>query len=324
MLLPRPYRRGDMKGSDGMIRRILILMAVLMLALPCTAQAEWYRAIKEAENELNAADDLDKKWINILLIGSDTRSDKKDAERSDTMMICSVNLDAGEIKLTSLERDMWVEIPGRSGHHKLNAAHSYGGPELLMKTINTLFHMNVTHYVSVNFYDFCGIVDLLGGVTVPLTAAEISVINSTVSASDYGDTDYTPIPKGASEAHLNGAQALAYVRIRKIDDDFGRTARQRTLLSALLHGVIGRPVMDLVALYDDAYSRLSTNYSPGDLLAIAQTVAGHAMGDMPQLSLPTPEHFHYDESNGVSKVVYDSEATVRQLHEFIYGGAEEE
>ena len=313
-----------MKGSDGMIRRIMILMAALMLALPCPARAEWYRAIKEAQNELNAADDLDERWINILLIGSDTRSQEKNAERSDTMMICSVNLKEGKIKLTSLERDMWVEIPGRSGHHKLNAAHAYGGPELLMKTINTLFHMNVTHYVSVNFYDFCGIIDLFGGVTVPLTSSEIRVINETVASSDYGDTKYDPIPGGVSEAHLNGAQALAYVRIRKIDDDFHRTARQRTLLSAMLNNAIGMPVMDLVSLYDGAYSRLSTNYSPGDLLAIALSVAGHAMGDLPQLSLPTPEHFHYDESNGISKVVYDSEATVRQLHEFIYGDAEEE
>ena len=307
-----------------MIRRILILATVLMLALPCTAQAEWYRKIKEAENELEAANDLDENWINILLIGSDTRSDEKNAERSDTMMICSVNLKEGAIKLTSLERDMWVQIPGRSGFHKLNAAHAYGGPELLMKTINILFHMNVTHYVSVNFYDFCQIIDLFGGVTVPLTAAEIGVINKTAASSDYGDTAYEPIPGGVSEAHLNGAQALAYVRIRKIDDDFHRTARQRTLLSALLNDVIGRPIMDLVELYDGAYSRIATNYSPGDLLAIALSVAGHAMGDLPQLSLPSPGNFHYDESNGISKVVYDSEATVQELHQFIYGSPEAE
>lgn len=306
-----------------MSRRILILLLALLLALPLGARAEWYTAYKE-KTDLNAAEDLDESWTNILLIGSDTRTGQENVERSDVMMICSVNLDEGEIKLTSLERDMWVDIPGVEGKHKLNAAHSYGGPELLMKTINTLFHMNVTHYVSVNFQDFCAIIDLLGGVTVPLTADEISVINSTVETSDYGETACTPIPADAAEAHLNGAQALAYVRIRKIDDDFHRTARQRTLLSALLHDVSARPLQELPDLYLAAYSQLSTNYVPGDLLAIALSVAGHAMGDLPQLSIPTPGNFHYDESDGVFKVIYDSETAVQELHQFIYGAPDAE
>lgn len=306
-----------------MTKRILILFLALLLALPLGARAEWYTAYKE-KNDLNAAEDLDDAWTNILLIGSDTRTGQENTERSDTMMICSVNLDAGEIKLTSLERDMWVDIPGVEGNHKLNAAHSFGGPELLMKTINTLFHMNVTHYVSVNFQDFCAIIDLLGGVTVPLTADEIRVINNTVESSDYGETAYTPIPADAAEAHLNGAQALAYVRIRKIDDDFHRTARQRTLLSALLHDVSARPLQELPDLYLEAYAQLSTNYAPGELLAIALSVAGHAMGDLPQLSIPTPGNFRYDESDGVSKVIYDSETAVLELHQFIYGDTETE
>lgn len=301
------------KANPG--RGVLALLVCLFLLLPAFALADYLVTVDE--DELNPVQGLDETWTNILLIGTDTRANIANAARSDTMMICSIHRETGEVRLSSLARDMWVSIPGMRGHHKLNAAHSYGGPNLLMKTINGLFEMNLTGYVSVNFYGMSELVDAIGGVQLDLTAGEVTYINRRANEV-YGSTAAI-LPSGAQTATLNGAQALSYARIRQLDSDFGRTARQRKLMRALLEKVRGFALTEQLQLYAQALNCVSTNLSPAELIRLGMRVLNSDL-EISELSLPA--QFSYDSSGGVSKVLFDQADVTRALHAFIYGETE--
>ena len=294
-------------------RRSVSALLILLFLLPVLALAE-----ADATPEPGAEPEPLQDWTTLLLIGTDTREDVADAARSDAMMICAIHRETGEVRLASLARDMWVSIPGMRGHHKLNAAHSYGGPKLLMETINTLFDMNLTQYVSVNFYGMSALVDAIGGVQVDLTAGEVSFINKR-GKEVYGSEAAPPLPAGAQTATLNGAQALSYARIRQLDSDFGRTARQRKLLSALLQKVRGFSLAEQLELYAQALDCVSTNLSPLELIELGTLVLDSELA-VSELSLPA--EFRYDNSGSVSKVLFDQAEVTRALHAFLYGDGE--
>jgi len=134
----------------------------------------------------NASDDdssqavvSDESVVNIALFGIDSRNQEQRG-RSDTMMIASIDKKNKVVKLTSLMRDMYVTIPGRGGD-RMNHAYAYGGPALAIKTINTNFKMDISDYVTVDFFDLPNIIDELGGVDINVKADEIKLLNSYLS-----------------------------------------------------------------------------------------------------------------------------------------------
>ncbi|MCR5016603.1 MAG: LCP family protein, partial [Ruminococcus sp.] len=173
----------------------------------------------------------------VLLIGTDGRS-LDERGRSDTMMLVSVNSSTNKICTTSFMRDCYVEIPGY-GWDKLNAAYAYGGPELLMDTIEHNFGVRIDDYVSINFLSFASIVDSVGGIDVDLSDAEAEEINTILQAEVneiMGDDRGADLLKsGGKKVHLVGKQALAYARIRHIGNaDFERTERQRRVVDLVM------------------------------------------------------------------------------------------
>ena len=294
----------------------ILLFAVFLTALPGCAFAAF--RIEVSADELDPAPGLGDEWVNVLLIGTDSRADEKDAGLSDSMMVCSIRRDTGEARLASLARDMWVPIPGTVNGNKLNAAHRYGGPNLLMKTINNDFGMNLTRYVSVNFHGMARLVDLLGGVDLELSAGEVRLINAGVRVGDY-DSPTVALTPGAGMRHLSGAQALAYARIRKLDNDFGRTARQRKVLLALLEKVRAKPVTEQLGLLASAYASFSTNMTPEEISELAMLVLSGGVRTVRELSLPSEGNYRYERRDGVSTLVADTEKTGEELRAFIYG-----
>lgn len=296
-------------------KRLLALLLVLVL-LPCAALGEEYR-MPVADDELDAAEGLDENVINILFIGTDTRLDEDPAGRADTMMVCSLNKTNGAVRITSLQRDAWVTI-GDNGHqNKLNAAHSFGGPNLLMQTINREFGLNITKYVAVNFYGICDIVDALGGVTVQLEDDEAGTINHTVDAK-YGKVRPEWIPDDATEARLCGSQALAYVRIRKLDNDFGRTSRQRKLIYAMAQRLAECSIPELIKTATTCFSFVKTNIGLLDAIDLATTVLKVGVSDIAMQTAPAEDEIRYDSSDGVSKLIFDKEQVTQKIHNFIY------
>ena len=302
-----------------MIRKMMFaLLAALLMMVSAAALADYSMPV--ADGDLSQYPGLDPNVKNILLIGTDTREKDMDTGRADTMMICSVNLNTGMVHVTSLARDTWVTM-GENGHeNKLNAAHTFGGPNLLMQTINRTYNLNIEEYVTVNFYGICDIVDTLGGVTIQLGKDEPWAINSTVEESygDYGDASIRSIPSDATEARLCGAQALAYARIRKLDSDFGRQARQRNLLMAMMREVGNCSIPQMISLATTCFGYVKTNLSLMDMISLGTKVLKTGIADIQMHAFPEEGEYQYASDGGTSRLIIDPAYAASKLHGYMY------
>ena len=282
-------------------------------------------------SELNITPGLDDAWTNILLLGSDMRI-KGQSSRTDTMIICSVNKNTGEVKLTSILRDTAVtfdNIGKYNGTYRINAANYFGGPELIMRTINEKLGMNIEYYALVDFTSFSIIAEKLGGIDITISEEEMNQINKNawkqyriakhagIDESELEATNYLLETYGEN-THLNGRQTLAYARIRKIDSDITRAERQRTVLIALLKKVKGRSLAEVMGLATGLFSYVTTNMSIDQLMGLATTVFASS-AEVEQLRLPM-EKTYVQETRNNESMLYDTdwETNKRELYNFIY------
>jgi len=198
--------------------------------------------------------------INIMLIGQD-RLPGQGRQRSDAMILLTVNKSKGTITLTSFMRDQYVRIPGYK-NNKMNAAYAFGGMKLLNETIETNFGVKVDGDIEVDFNNFENLIDMLGGVDIKLTSKEAKHLNS-----GYG----WKLSSGTQR--LNGEQALAYSRIRKIDSDYRRAERQRTVISSLINRYKSLPLTEMLSMIEDILPLVTTNMSKNEIIDIAVEVA---------------------------------------------------
>ena len=174
----------------------------------------------------------DNAITNILLLGVD-RSEDGTAQRSDTMMLISINSKTKNLNMVSFLRDLYVEIP-TAGKNKINAAYTIGsqsdvgGAGLTMQTIENNFRINIDHYVEIDFENFINLIDAMGGIDIEMTQDEVDYMSSWYYG-EYGQ----PISLQVGMNHLDGKGALTFARIRKLDSDFGRTGRQRQVMIAI-------------------------------------------------------------------------------------------
>lgn len=199
--------------------------------------------------------------INILLIGQDTRVEGQRG-LSDSMILVSVNTETKKLVMTSFMRDLYIEIPATSGGYyrqRINTAYAVGGMEKLNATLEHNFGVEVDNNIEVDFSGFKTIVDAMGGIDIELTKAEAYHLNTYKEYSAYGWT----LKEGLN--HLDGAQALAYARIRKIDSDFYRTERQRTVLNKLFEKVKDMSLKELLALAEEFIPLITTDMSNSEI-----------------------------------------------------------
>ena len=252
------------------------------------------------------SDNSEKDVVNILLVGRD--ADAGNGTRSDTMLLCSFNKRDDTITLTSFLRDLYVKIPG---HHKdrINAAYAFGGIELLDETLLENFGVEVDGNVEVDFSDFREIIDLMGGVTMELTAAEARVINDHVRDKEV--TEGTHL--------LDGRQALAYVRNRKdADGDFSRTNRQRKLLRAMAQAYKSKKLTQMLGLMEDILPMISTDISAIELTNYALTL--FPMLNSAQIktqSIPVEDGFRYANVDGKAVLLPDMEKNIQALSDVL-------
>ena len=194
---------------------------------------------------------------NILLIGQDSLKGRR--ERSDTMMLVTINQEKNTIIITSFMRDMYVQIPGYY-KEKINAAYMLGGMDLLNETLYQNFGIVVDHNVEVSFGQFRRIIDYLGGLTVEIDAKEAAFIN-------YAN-GITRIKAGV--AHLDGSCALAYARYRdKVAGDFARTERQRKTLNALIEQYKNSSLSTMIGITNELMGMVTTNMTKSEILNYA-------------------------------------------------------
>lgn len=291
---------------------------------------------------LEINENLPDNVINILLIGIDSRTASLDEsnQHGDVQIIVSINRDDGSIKLTSILRDLYVTIPGYKSKNRINVAYQRGGGELAMRTINHNFEMNIERYVVINFFGLASIIDSLGGIDIELTRQEAGAINAYIKKNppryDNQGDDYVRVPleKVDGVQHLDGIQAVMYARLRSIDNDFARTARQRNLLELLLRKVTegGMDFTKLFGLLETCLPYARTNMSLSDMGGLAMSVLQSGLLDrvkeggslLEQNRIPLDDTWKYDTTDaGASVVVFRTSKRLKEnieaLHEFIYG-----
>ncbi len=283
-------------------------------------------------SDLSVNTSLSPEWQNILLLGVDQRTPNESC-RSDTMIICSINTQTSEVKLTSLMRDIavdYTDLGSNNGTYRLNAANYFGGPELTMKTINELLGMNIEKYVMVNFTGFTQICEALGGIEIDITEEEMEQINinswnqyqiglnngwdeSNLESTNEALTEY------GENTHLNGRQALAYARIRKIDSDWERTNRQRKVLVAMMEKLEGTSAMELLQLGMTLQQYVETNMTLDEIVSTAERVLNSGLSGAETMVIPVTDTYTQETRNGQS-MFYDVDwvTNTRELQNFIY------
>lgn len=261
--------------------------------------------VKLSPDDVSAVQGLDDKWVNILLLGTDTGNISLNYGRTDTMIIMSVNKQTGKVCLASLVRDMYIMIPVIERENRINTANAFGGPLLAIKAVNETFGLNITNYVSINFSGFKKVIDSLGGVELVLKPSESQIVGA---------------PHSDGPVLLNGEQALSYVRIRSLDDNFGRNERQRKLLTSLFNKMLsGSSMQQATTAMMESIKHMATNLSLNDLLTLVVPIFS-GMSGMETIGFPQEGDFQGKTlENGASVIFFDQEATSQKLHDYIFG-----
>lgn len=255
----------------------------------------------------------ENKIINILLVGADKRKAWKEAGRSDSVMIATLDLKHKQLKLTSLMRDMYVQIPGH-GENRFNAAYSYGGITLLYQTIAENLGIKLDGYVVVDFAAFKQVINKIGGVEIELTDAEYQYL---VKAYAKKNDSAKHVKPGLNL--MNGEQALAYTRIRQdAKADFGRTQRQRNVLQSIFTKAKGMSIGELKDLANKLLPSIVTDLSNGEITSYLLSVIMMGTTEFEQLRIPVDNSFQNQKIRGMAVLVLDLQKNRDALQNFIF------
>ncbi len=273
----------------------------------------------QAENGKVVEDD---KVYNILLIGTDSRSSKP-TSRSDAMMLVSVNKSTKQITVTSFMRDIYTYIPDLGYSNRLNVPCAVGGPAMLISTIEQVFGVKIDNYAMVNFMSFIAVIDAVGGVDIEITEDEIWYFNSNLEEqNDIQGYSRRTDKLSTSEAglvHMNGNQALAYARIRKLGGDQGRTERQRTVIAAIAEKAKTMSIEELYDLVKVLLPLVTTDLSESDCLSLVVSGLEYLSYDIQMLRIPEDGTYYGTTIRGMSVLKIDFDAARQLLQEKIYG-----
>lgn len=243
---------------------------------------------------------LDEDLIHILLVGQDRRPGQG-RQRSDAMIMCTLNLEEKSLTFTSFLRDVWINIPNKYPE-RLNVPYAIGGFDLLNETLEYNFGIRADYNAEVDFSGFKDIIDVIGGVDIELTDAESRYLNK--YHNSWG------LQKGFN--HLSGEQALEYARIRALDSDFGRTNRQRNVLYAIVEKTRNLSLKQLYALADSIMPLMKTDMTDADIAKLIVT----AVKILPELtiedqSFPISGAYQFASIDGKS-VIYLNETNLEK------------
>lgn len=281
--------------------------------------------LKEDEVELKAEDGTARHEdyaVNILLLGEETIDSGTSRGRTDGMLILTLNEKDKSIKLTSLMRDMYVQIPGHLDN-KLNSAYATGGIPLLYETIELNFDLKLDGYALVGFNNFEKIVDMLDGVDISLTKEEANWLNTTNYISN---PLYRTVVEGMN--HMNGNQALGYCRIRGVGtsgkeyNDFGRTSRHRILMDAVFDRYKSLGLWDLASVANSCLPMITTDLDANEIERYLKMAVDIGLSELQQYRIPADNTFEYATIRQMSVIVPDLTKNVEILQEYIFGTEE--
>lgn len=276
-------------------------------------------AVKNTEEQGTMVEGI----TNILLVGTDGEYVEK-WNRSDSMMVVTIDSKNKDIRISSIARDTYVDIPGYSTE-KLTHAYAYEGIDLLREVFKVNFNLDIDKYIAVNFVSFMDIMDELGGVEVNVEEKDIKEINKYIDAcygyyknKDEKDKEY--ITKSGVQ-RLNGYQALAFSRIRYTDSAFARDNRHREVAESVYKEFAQKGVETYKKCAEIILNNTKTNISPIEMMNLAYTVLKINDKDIDQFQFPLEE---YRNGHIINKqkgwvLEWDKEPNLEAWHKFIFG-----
>ena len=292
------------KGLKAFGITVLVLLIILAILIGGTYAFINSKLSKMQKVDLNVSAQTEEKladYRNIAIFGVDSRDDSYDkGNRSDCIIIASINNKTKEVKLISVYRDTYVQIEGH-GLDKITHAYSYGEAPLAIKTLNSNLDLNIKEFVTVNFDVVKETVDYIGGISMPITSEEVSQIPGITKAGTYT---------------LNGEQALAYSRIRHATGgDYKRTERMRDVLTAVVNKVKGLNISKLNGFVDTILPKVYTNVTSSEIFSMMPSIANYKITD----SIGWPYKTKGITMNRWYGIPITLESNVTQLHKEAFG-----
>lgn len=249
------------------------------------------------------------------------------AKNTDAMLIATLNKKDGKIKLTSLLRDSYVDIPGYKAN-KLNSAFARGGTDLLIEIIEKNYNIQIDGYAYVNFESFENLIDMLGGVTIELGEEEAAYLRKTNYISKKKNRN---VHAGVNK--LNGNQVLGYVRVRKVKTlgganyDYGRVVRQQRVLKAIFDSLMSsKNLLKIIPISKKALSYVTTDLSQKQIETLLEAVIENRITTLETFRIPVDGAFEAPKKyNGIGyPIILDWDKNRVELYKFVFGYTDEE
>ena len=280
----RKREKNKERKNNSILKTILkviltIVILIILLIVAAVGGAYWYvndklskmQQVEIKEEELDIDEQVEENltgYRNIAIFGIDSSdSDFGKGNRSDCIIIASINNATKEVKLASVYRDTYMQIEGY-GLDKITHAYSYGEAPLALSTLNTNLDLNIKEFVTVNFDSVAEAIDLLGGVDIEITSAELKYINSYIKATSFSTGISSSKVTNTGMQTLNGVQAVAYGRIRYTEGgDYKRAERMRDVIEAMLKKLQTKSVTEINDLLNQILPKVYTNIEPSSIIS---------------------------------------------------------
>lgn len=325
-------KQGNWFTRMKMWQRILLcLVAVIICALVFAAAYVYAKWNKIDTQQINAEDliinqevkqnsevDLGDGYTNVALFGVDSRDGNLGkGNRTDCIIVASLNNETKEIKMVSVYRDTLLDL-SEGTYQKCNAAYSYGGPITAINMLNMNLDLDIQDYITVDFGAIADAVDLLGGVEIDIKEEELQYINEYIPETANSAGKPANLLDHAGLQLLDGTQATTYARIRSTaGGDFTRTERQRLVIEKMFEKALTADLGTINEIIDAVFPQVSTSFTLQEVLTYASAYSQYTLGD----NMGFPSDNTTDTLSGLGSVVIpqDLVSNVTQLHEFLFG-----
>ncbi len=319
-------------ARKGTKKRVILFIVELLILLLLIGGLFVYGQINSRLNQIEG-EELDNVEMNVVtsekmtgyqniaLFGVDSRGDGSDmgVNNSDTIIIASINNDTKAVKLVSVYRDTLLNV-GNDSYHKANSAYMAGGASQAVSMLNTNLDLQIQDYVTVDMNALVKVIDLLGGLTIEMTADEVVHMNNyCVETSEITGQDYTRIePEVAGVYELNGVQATSYARIRYTAGlDFERTERQRLILQKLVQKAKKSSLGTLSSIMDEVFPLVKTSLSKSQIFDMGAGMLSYTFDET--CGFPYEHTGKMIDGKGDVVIPDTLETNVKELHKFLFG-----
>lgn len=327
------HKQSKKKKMNPIKKFFIILLVIILIVFILLQLLIWkyigdVKKVETQQRSYTSGSMESKDVLNILLVGSDTRS-LDERGRTDSIILLSIDKKNKKTIMTSFMRDTYVTFPGLDRDEdgiddmgKINAANVYGGAELLLDTIEYNFDISVDRYFYVDFFSFAKIVDAVGGIELDISDEEAAGMEDPMGEQNniFGNkkgTDY--LDHGGKNMHVNGNQALAYARLRYVGNaDFERTQRQRTVISKIVEKAKTLNPIELNSFIETTLESLTTNYTDNELYFLSYRLPFIAKYKIESQRIPEDNTFTYGDHDVGSTLDIDFDKARDKLRTSIY------